>query len=76
MVCQGTDHVGGGSQVIMVCQGRLMVCQGEINGLSGDRPWRRWESGNNGLINGLEGDRLMKGNGLHGGRPRRGRWGN
>jgi len=46
MVCQGTDHVGGGSQVIMVCQGRLMVCQGEINGLSGDRPWRRWESGN------------------------------
>ena len=53
-----------------------MICQGEINGLSGDRPWRRWESGNNGLINGLEGDRLMKGNGLHGGRPRRWRWGN
>jgi hypothetical protein len=29
-----------------------MICQGEINGLSGDRPWRRWESGNNDLSGG------------------------
>ena len=28
MVCQGTDHVGGGSQVIMVCKGRLMETVG------------------------------------------------